>query len=202
MGSVIQHKPASEPIGPGEISIDVDNRTLNLETFRGVRTLPLDFVALEQPDYNAGSQLYILDADGVARLAAYDAGAGGQAQDGKPFRVLGLTPTGLSTVTTTDHTALFEVAYPTLVSQLRTRVTAGSAAMTWSIERPDGEVLISYPVTAQPTGDIYQNVSLFLDPGRYVVRLEAASVVTVRVVEGRLPWTPDVQRHPLMMETL
>jgi len=201
MRNIIKHKPVTELIGPGEIAIDTDARSLKLNTFRGEVTLPLDFVALELLDENASSQVYVYRDDGVARIADYDAGGGGTAFDGKPWRVPGLTPLALgSLAVATTAEALFEIARPTTISGLRLRVESGSGDLGLSILNADGSSVGAWLEQADAPGDVVRAVNLTLDPGRYISRVSVTGSVTLRTVDGRLPWLSDLQRHPMMME--
>jgi hypothetical protein len=201
MRSVLKHKRADQPIGPGEVSIDVEGRELKLTTFRGIETLPLDFVALEPRDENASGQVYVFREDGVAHIEPFRAGGGGQADHGYAWRVPGLTPTGIISQAVTDTwDALFEVQRPTTIQRLRLRVEAGSGTVILSIRALDGSPLTSVLETAPGAGDIARGVSVPLDPGRYIARVVVTAPMTLRMIQGRLPWTRAVQAHPLMME--
>lgn len=202
MRNILHHKPQGVPLEFGEIALDVDGRRLELTTFLGRQSLPLDFVALEVPDGNAGNLIYVYQDDGVARIAPYRGGGGGQADHGYAWSVPGLTPTAVATrVISGSYVADFEVQEPLTIQALRLRAQAGAGSVSIEILRADGSTIDSWldQVTTSP-GTVTRVISISLDPGRYSVRLFTNAAITFQVIEGRLPWTAQTQAHPVMME--
>lgn len=201
MRNILQHKPADQPIGDGEISIDTIARTLKTRTQRGEVTVPLDFVALAPRDDNGSSLVYVYRDSGVAEVSEYSAGGGGQAHDGRPWRVPGLSPTVVDSVNIASvKVTPFEVAYPLLITGISLRIISGIADINMVILTEDGQYIANKSVIQANPSDQTHAVSISLNPGRYVTRIEVSSPIVVRTINGYAPWHNGVLAHPLMMQ--
>lgn len=185
-------------LAEGELALDEPGQGLFVQTLGGVKTLPLDRVALEPADPQASSQAYLYHADGIARRGELDPGAGGAPLDSRAWCVPGLTPVAVTSRTVQQHQAVFEVLEPLVIRRLRMRRLGAGATPVEVVIR---DRLNAPRASVTLTGDAVLTATLAaqLDPGAYTVALTAAQPQTFETVVGRLPWRANAIEHLVMM---
>lgn len=188
----------------GELALYEAGRELTALTQDRVQVMPLDRVALELPDENASSQVYVYGPGGIAVRTTLDAGAGGTPLDGRAWRIPGLIPSLRSQHAYTNiHETFFTVAEPILIRSYRMRVVSGLFTSFPIQVFNEDDVQIKTTTILGATG-VHRaaNVNLSLDPGSYRLVLSTGAPVTLETISGYLPWRAGLVRHAVMMEVI
>lgn len=205
MTALIRLRPAQNlenGLAPGEYALDEAAGRLYFD--RGdshePESVSLDVIPLTEAPESPESGSVVAFSAGGAQDSAFTLGGGGVAPDDQPWRAPGCVPVGFTTASASlrlDST--IEIAHEAQITRLRVAPAAGvDVLMTFGIENEDGSPVAEFTDSAY-AGVLVQTVDILLQPGRYVLFVEAESPLTFDVLRAQRAWSDEIENHPVLV---
>ncbi len=180
----------------GEVYLDEPNQLAHFVTEAGMASLPLGVQGIPAPT-GVASETLIQTSQGLAYVAL-SLGGGARSFDDQPWRVPGLTPISIGTVTIASTlSAEFDLAQPATLAGFRVTMTNGGQ-ITFGVRNAAGSVIASTSANVVGAAPVIGTCSVLLQPGRYTIYVNVPGATTIHSIKGSVGMGP-VQDYPVSL---